>query len=175
MVQVRYREGDEKAALAFGSELLRARGERCLITLNPGLSEVDAVDYDYTHLSERWLGTDMTPPAGRWGMSVHSVDKGRLALNKGAGYLFWGNVFETKTHPDRPPRGTHELQNAVTECNGIPIIAIGGIDQSNIAAVARTGVHGVAVIRAISEAPQPEVAAARLQNLLKLNYRGVNG
>ena len=82
MVQVRYREGDEKAALAFGSELLRTCGERCLITLNPGLSGVDAVDYDYTHLSEHWLSTDMTPPAGRWGMSVHSVDKGRLATQQ---------------------------------------------------------------------------------------------
>jgi thiamine-phosphate pyrophosphorylase len=44
----------------------------------------------------------------------------------------------------------------------IPVLAIGGIDQTNVPQVVETGAYGVAMIRAVLAAADPCQAAARL-------------
>jgi thiamine-phosphate pyrophosphorylase len=48
----------------------------------------------------------------------------------------------------------------------IPWFAIGGIDLENVAEVAATGAPGVAVVRAIRDADDPEAAAQALRAAL---------
>jgi thiamine-phosphate pyrophosphorylase len=45
----------------------------------------------------------------------------------------------------------------------LPWFAIGGIDESNVAAVVAAGAERIAVVRAITDAPDPERAAASLR------------
>jgi len=51
--------------------------------------------------------------------------------------------------------------------NHYPLVAIGGIDESSIHAVAQSGVGSVAVVRAISGSSDPKAAVKRLQELMK--------
>jgi len=44
----------------------------------------------------------------------------------------------------------------------VPMIAIGGIDPTNVASVCAAGAHGVAVIRAILGATDPAAATRTL-------------
>jgi thiamine-phosphate pyrophosphorylase len=46
-----------------------------------------------------------------------------------------------------------------------PLVAIGGIDESRLSAVLQTGVGSVAMVRAITDAPDPQ---ARAQALMKI-------
>jgi thiamine-phosphate pyrophosphorylase len=46
-----------------------------------------------------------------------------------------------------------------------PLVAIGGIDESRLPAVLQTGVGSVAMVRAITDAPDPK---ARAQDLMKI-------
>lgn len=94
------------------------------------------------------------------GASVHSPEEAAGAAGSGADYLLAGTVFETATHPNRPPAGT----DVVTECAraGLPVIGIGGIDLDNAPRVMAAGAAGIAVVRAVWSAPDPVEEALRL-------------
>jgi thiamine-phosphate pyrophosphorylase len=99
------------------------------------------------------------------GASVHSVDEARAAVAAGADYVTFGHVFPSGSKPGVPSRGLRELE-AVVAAVAAPVFAIGGVDADNAADVAATGCAGVAVIRAVLQAPDPERAAARLRDAL---------
>jgi thiamine-phosphate pyrophosphorylase len=83
------------------------------------------------------------------GRSTHSLEQALAAVDEGADYLGFGPVFTTpsKEKPD-PVVGIDGLREVVSRVS-IPVVAIGGIDRENIAAVRDAGSAGIAVIRAI--------------------------
>lgn len=95
------------------------------------------------------------------GVSVHGVEEARRA-GDAADYLTFGHVYPTSSKPGLPPRGVRELARVV-EAVELPVLAIGGIEPSNVREVLATGAAGVAVISAILDAGDPRSAAARLR------------
>lgn len=59
-----------------------------------------------------------------------------------------------------------EAIKAITRSVSIPVVAIGGIDAGNVAAVLDAGAGGVAVLSAILKAPDPCRAAAEIMNVI---------
>jgi thiamine-phosphate pyrophosphorylase len=96
------------------------------------------------------------------GRSTHSREQALAAVREGADYIGFGPIFPTsgKENPD-PVVGLDGLAKVLRTVD-IPVVAIGGIDASNIAAVAATGVPAIAVIRAIVAHADPGRAAANL-------------
>jgi thiamine-phosphate pyrophosphorylase len=70
-------------------------------------------------------------------------------------------VNATPTKPGREPVGLAYVAQAAAQ-SPIPFFAIGGIDASNLAAVQAAGAQRVAVVRAITEAADPEAASREL-------------
>ena len=62
------------------------------------------------------------------------------------------------------PQGIAAIAAAVDP--GVPVFAIGGINASNIGQLKAEGLHRACVIRAIADAPDPELAARRLRTML---------
>jgi thiamine-phosphate pyrophosphorylase len=83
----------------------------------------------------------------------------------GADYLGVGAVFSTPTKTESVAGGL-ELVHAAAARVTIPWFAIGGIDLSNVAEVAAAGAPGVAIVRAIRDAEDPEAAARSLRAAL---------
>jgi thiamine-phosphate diphosphorylase len=107
--------------------------------------------------------SDLTPadarralPHGWIGRSVHSSEEADAAVVDGADFLVVGSIYQTASHPDRPPAG---LQ-LVRDCAGLgrPVIAIGGITPQRAAEVRAAGAYGVAAIRALWLDPDPAAA-----------------
>jgi thiamine-phosphate pyrophosphorylase len=48
----------------------------------------------------------------------------------------------------------------------VPVFAIGGIEEANVAQLTALGLHRVCAIRALADAPDPEKAARRLRAML---------
>jgi len=96
------------------------------------------------------------------GVSVHRAEDAARAAAAGADWVTFGHVFPTASHPGETPRGLAELARVV-QAVGIPVIAIGGIGPSQVAAAITAGASGVAVISAILDAPDPTRAAAELR------------
>lgn len=86
-------------------------------------------------------------------------------------YIGTGPFYETKTKKGKPVLGPARFSE-LANLSPVPVVGIGGIEPGNAAAVIEAGADGVAMMRAISEADDPEaaaksfadvVAAARLQ------------
>jgi thiamine-phosphate pyrophosphorylase len=74
-------------------------------------------------------------------------------------------AFPTPTKDDAVPGGI-ELLRAAAASLTVPWFAIGGIDLANAAEVAAAGAPGIAVVRAIRDAEDPESAARLLRKAL---------
>jgi thiamine-phosphate pyrophosphorylase len=87
-----------------------------------------------------------------------------LAQVPGADYV-GVTAFTTPTKEDAVAGGL-ELVRAAASMLSVPWFAIGGIDVSNAAEVAAAGAPGLAVVRAVRDADNPEAAARELLQAL---------
>jgi thiamine-phosphate diphosphorylase len=77
-----------------------------------------------------------------------------------------GSIFPTSSKETTRPADIarlREVRAAVT----IPVVAIGGIDASNITQVVEAGADAGAVISAVCGAPDPRAAAAELASAFR--------
>jgi thiamine-phosphate pyrophosphorylase len=101
------------------------------------------------------------------GASASSPDAAGAAIENGADYLGSGPAFATPIKTEKQvigPKGVAAIAAAVGP--GVPVFAIGGIDETNIAQLIAEGLRRACVIRAVSGAPDPEQAARHLRAML---------
>ena len=102
------------------------------------------------------------------GLSIKSVAQAEKAPLDALDYVAIGGVFVTlsKNNPD-PPVGTAGLSAIAAAIRRrapkMPVGSIAGINASNAADVIAAGADGVAVISALSLAPDPQEAARALR------------
>lgn len=102
----------------------------------------------------------------RLGVSTHGFEELAKALMLRPSYIALGHIFPTPTKTMKSkPQGLSNLANYVRACRGIPTVAIGGIDDRNLLAVKSTGVDAAAVVRAVTQAPEPARAARDLDSM----------
>ncbi len=97
------------------------------------------------------------------GVSTHAPAE--IDAAAAADYLGVGPVHATPTKPGRPAVGLELVRYAATNAPR-PFFAIGGLATENIGEVLDAGATRIAVVRAIAEAPAPELAARALRKTL---------
>lgn len=95
------------------------------------------------------------------GVSVHNVEEALAAKAAGADYLGVGAAFASSTKSEAKPI-SKELLRAVTSAVELPIVAIGGIKESNILELEACGLDGVAVVSAIFAQADIQAASRRM-------------
>ena len=81
------------------------------------------------------------------GVSTHSLEQFRSALELPVDYIAIGPIFQTRTKKDHDPVVGLETLRLVTSIAGrMPVVAIGGINLENAASVLESGADSVAVI-----------------------------
>ena len=95
------------------------------------------------------------------GLSTHSPAQVDAAASAGVDYIGVGPVNATPTKPGRPAVGLELVRYAAARAP-MPFFAIGGIAAGNVAAVRAAGGERIAVVRALTEASDPEAVAADL-------------
>ena len=95
------------------------------------------------------------------GVSTRNVDQALKAEMAGADYIGVGSIFPTNTKDDAELVGIETL-NKVRRAVKIPLVAIGGVSWMNAAEALEAGADSLAVISAISEDPNPALAAKEL-------------
>lgn len=166
IVQLRAKDADAAELLRAG-KIFRAAADRheALFIVNDRPDVALALDADGVHVGQddvpvsicrRILGRDAII-----GLSCHSADD-HVNAPDDADYLTAGPVFTTPTKPGRAAVGLELVESAAEKVRR-PWFAIGGIDPSNIADVRAAGATQVAVVRAITDAPDPAAAVADLR------------
>ena len=107
----------------------------------------------------------------RLGLSTHGYAEMLRADAVSPSYLALGAVFPTTLkRMQTAPQGTGRLYAYAKLMQHSPLVAIGGIDESRIPTVMQSGVGSIAVVRAITEASDPEKAANTLQRLIQEHH-----
>jgi thiamine-phosphate pyrophosphorylase len=106
----------------------------------------------------------------RLGLSTHGYAEMLRADAVSPSYIALGAVFPTTLkRMQTAPQGTARLYAYAKLMRHSPLVAIGGIDEARIPVVMQSGVGSIAVVRAITGASDPSVAAHNFQTLMKDN------
>ncbi len=95
------------------------------------------------------------------GISAGTVEEAVAAEQAGADYIGVGAIFGTSTKKNAR-NITMDRLNEIVEAVEIPVVAIGGINATNISELAGSKVDGVAVVSAIFAAEHPGEATKEL-------------
>lgn len=102
----------------------------------------------------------------RLGVSTHDDMEIDMALAARPSYIALGHVFPTQTKQmPSAPQGLEQLTRHIERLADYPTVAIGGISLERVPAVLKTGVGSVAVVSAITQASDWQVATAQLLQL----------
>lgn len=139
---------------------LRPLGVR--LTLSDRLDVALACGADGSQLGFRSLpvadARRIAPRPFLLGVSLHEGDDLEAAARGGADFAWLGPVFDTPSKRSwKAPIGPEGIRAAASR-RALPIVAVGGIDAANAREALAAGAAGVAVVRAVFDAPDPEAA-----------------
>lgn len=123
-----------------------------------------AAGADGVHLPADGLPADVVrrsfPSDFLIGVSTHSVEEALTAKTSGADFVTFGPVFES---PGKGrPQGVEDLTRVCELLDPFPVIALGGIDESNYRSVLKSGASGFAAIRFLNDEGNLRRLAAKL-------------
>lgn len=145
--------------------------------VNDNLDIALAVDADGLHIGQN----DLSAPKARellgsdriLGVSAATVDEALQAERDGADYLGVGPIFEAReTKPDAgEPLGLQLLRTVREKCR-LPIVAIGGINEQNLASVIEAGADAAAVISTVVQADDIAAKVRELTGIINAARSG---
>jgi thiamine-phosphate pyrophosphorylase len=166
VLQVRVKDAPAGEVLEIARRVVSLADGRALVVVNDRadlalLSGADGVHVGDEDLpvaeARRLLGEALLV-----GRTCRTLAEARAAVAAGADHVGFGPIFPSRTKPLAiPPRGIEGLRE-VTRALAAPVVAISGVDLSNVGAVAAAGAACAAVSAAIFGAGDPAANAARL-------------
>lgn len=158
-----------EAAVALRA-ITRAAG--ALLVVNGRIDVAIAAQADGVHLPETGVPPEAVRalmPEALVGVSCHDAAGLARASAEGADYAVLGPIGRVPGKNE--PLGVAGFR-ALRERTSIPVLALGGVGASEVPALVAAGAHGVAVIRAITEARDPAEALRALGVALDTSVGG---
>jgi thiamine-phosphate pyrophosphorylase len=178
IVQIRQKAMKPEAELA-ALEIARqaAAPYQAIVCVNDSAEVAERFQADMLHLGQ----TDGAAAKARrylhrWallGRSTHAPRQTDKAIkDPDVDYFCVGPVYATSTKPDYEPVGLDLVryaarQEPVASIKSKPWFAIGGISMDNVDDVIEAGARRICVVRAITQASDPQDAAQRLSSKLR--------
>lgn len=174
MLQLRNKYADAKEILSQGKTLQNiCAGSQTKVILNDRADLALAGKFDGLHTGQDDLGI----PEIRQhfpklkdtilGYSTHSLEQAQAALKEKPDYIGFGPVYPTfaKKKPD-PAVGCGNLEEVLGFAD-VPVVAIGGINSTNIDEVLKSGAKNIAMISALMKAKDLEEEVRIFTELLR--------
>jgi len=175
LVQLREKElpGAELFDLAVA---FRARTEEmgALLIVNDRVDVALAARADGVHLGQEDLPVEAAraiAPELILGASTHNLSEALAAQAGGASYVNIGPIFDTTTKSVPTGAVGPDALSEIAPQLHIPCTCMGGIKAHNIGELVRRGARHVAVVTAVTEAPDVQAAATALRNALRRNTK----
>jgi thiamine-phosphate pyrophosphorylase len=179
-IQIREKDLATRELLALAQEtvsLVKSCGSDALVIVNDRLDVALAAGAAGVHLggesaprSEviRWCRAGNAPTGFRIGVSCHNAQEAQVAESDGADYIFFGPIYDTPSKKSfGPPQGIARLEEVCSAVR-VPLIAIGGVDETNATACIRAGAAGIAAIRMFQEAKSASELKSTVARLHRL-------
>ena len=177
LVQLRDKRGSTQAMVETARSIREKLAPlRVPFLVNDRADVAFAAGADGVHLGQDDMTVEdarrLLGPHAVIGLSIKTLEQAARAPVEHLDYVCIGGVFATasKDNPD-PPIGLAGLRAIFAKMRArdpdLPIGAIAGIDAGNAASVIAAGADGVAVISALSLAPDPQAAARDLRAIVE--------
>lgn len=171
VIQVRSKGGTDRDLHDLAERVVRLcddAGALCLVDDRVDIAL--AVGAAGTHLGAHDLplaaARRIAGPGHLLGGTARDATRARELVAQGASYLGVGPTAATSTKDGLPsPLGTAAV-GAVAAAVDVPVIAIGGVTVGHVPDLLAAGVHGIAVVAAVSEAADPAAATRALLRAL---------
>jgi thiamine-phosphate pyrophosphorylase len=166
-VQIREKDLSTREFVAEAEQIQALLGPRQIpLIINDRVDVALAVGAAGVHLGQSDLPCEtarrLLGPKAIIGLSVETWDDVERAAHQPVDYLGVSPVFATPTKTDtKEPWGLSGLAR-IRAFTRLPLVAIGGLNRGNAAAVMAAGADGIAVVSAVCSAPNPAQAAAEL-------------
>ncbi len=165
-IQLRDKLRSKDELLPIAQQLKNLCSEQAvLFIMNDYLDLALAAGADGLHLGQKDLpikaARKLLPIDIILGCSVTTVDQAIAAESDGADYIAVGSIFPTSSKERAKVVGLERLRQ-IRQAVGLPLIAIGGITEDNVAEVLAAGADSVAVLSAILQAEDIEEAARQI-------------
>lgn len=149
-VQVREAGLDPAEREHFAREALaRVRAHGGLMLVNGDFDLARRLQADGVHLPAQMLMSALERPDFEWvGASCHTREALQQAATLGLDYALLGPVQVTLTHPGQPALGWPAFAGLV-EGLPMPVLALGGLVEADMARARDAGAHGIAAIRGL--------------------------
>jgi thiamine-phosphate pyrophosphorylase len=108
---------------------------------------------------------ELLGPEAIVGLSTHSTNEFDEALNQSATYFSAGPIVATPTKPGRSGTGVNYAVTSQARSDR-PVFVTGGVNADNVAELVVAGLRHFVVVRALTEAIDPEVAARQIREAL---------
>ncbi|HOP46945.1 MAG TPA: thiamine phosphate synthase [Desulfobacteraceae bacterium] len=175
VIQLREKEMSRRERLELGFKLRDiTRKYGVLFIVNDDVDLAIILDADGVHLGQDDIPIKYVRPLLKdkiIGISTHSFDQIKEALDSGADYIGIGPVFDTITKKDRENTVGLELISKAKDICSIPYVAIGGIKKENINSLVDAGCNRAAIISDILSAPDIENQCRFLKGILMMTSR----
>lgn len=154
----------------------RCRDAGCCFIVNDRADLALGLEADGLHVGQDDLPAAaahrLLRPGMILGVSTHDEEQARRALADGADYVAVGSIFPTGTKAAFQLVGPGLLRR-LRPLVPVPLVAIGGITEDNVAEVIEAGADAVAVVSAVCGAADPAAATRRfLQRIEAAKGRG---
>jgi len=155
MVQIRERDLDARDVLILTEAVAETAHRHSAGLLLNDRVDVAAAAGAGVHLTTRSLPVELVrrafPPGMLVGVSTHTFEEAAAAQRGGADFVVFGPVFETVSKREYgEPVGLKALGQVATHL-AIPVLALGGIKESNFREALDAGAAGVAGISMFAE------------------------
>ena len=171
MIQLRDKKMSDKELFDLSLKLQQICTKyNVYFTVNNRVDIADISNSDGVHLGQTdlpvWYARKILGDNKVVGISASGYDKVIEADKLPVDYIGCGAIFPTTTKPEVNVRGLEVLKKIRTANITKPIIAIGGINKTNIEDVIRAGADGVAVVRAVCGAQDIKKEAQDIKKII---------
>jgi len=153
---------DGRRLYELAHELLTFGEEGARILVNDRVDVALATGTDGVHLGRRSLSVararGLVGSVALVGVSVHDAGEDAEMMQDGPDYAFVGTLYPTPSHPGHVGGGSTLLSEVAEVAKGLSLVGIGGVTPERVAEVLGAGGYGVAVIRGIWCADDPNRA-----------------
>ncbi|WDG10997.1 thiamine phosphate synthase [Vibrio campbellii] len=171
MVQVREKHGDVRAFIERAQAVKDILKDTDVpLIINDRVDVALAVDADGVHLGQSDMpaniARELIGPNKILGLSIENEEQLAEADSLPIDYIGLSAIFATPTKTNTKKHWGIDGLKMALETTSLPIVAIGGINESNIPQLSATGVHGLALVSAICHADDPKTASEYLLGLM---------
>jgi thiamine-phosphate pyrophosphorylase len=175
VVQLREKEKDGSEYLDLAEKVKRITDRYCIpLIIDDRVDIAMAVDAAGVHVGQSDIpvryARKLVGDNKIIGASAKTVDQAKMAKDEGADYIGVGAIYPTTTKVITRITEISTLNDIAVQTK-LPIVAIGGLNASNIHALYESMADGIAVVSAIMKSEDPRGTAASLKDQVLKNFR----